>query len=177
MTKPFKFIAPNFRWPGSRLVYLHDAALISSSRRVVVRCDCGVVKSVIFRDLQSGRTLSCGCLKSEQTTSANIVRGEGRISHWLYSRWHSMHPRCYNLGDPYYHCYGQKGVIICPEWFDFTAYCYWIEVLQSMLPSDTFEVHRKDSDGPYHPMNCVCLHPVEHRKQDLLLRKLKNGTD
>lgn len=176
MTKPFKFIEPSFKWPGSRLTYLHDASFAGSSRKVVVRCDCGTIKSIVFRDLQAGKTLSCGCLRSESTSLMNTSNGSGNASHWLYSRWHSMKQRCYNVGDPYYHCYGQKGVTVCTEWKIFENYRDWIELEQQMCSCDDFEVHRKDSDGPYHPLNCVCLHPVEHRRQDLLSRKNKDAS-
>jgi hypothetical protein len=34
--------------------------------RVVVKCDCGVKKSVIINQMKNGRTKSCGCLNKER---------------------------------------------------------------------------------------------------------------
>lgn len=171
MAKQNKFVPKGYRWPNSKLVYLHDGPQSGSSRRVVVRCDCGVVKSVVFRDVQSGKTLSCGCHKAAVTTQRNIDRGEGITKHWLYGRWHSMHLRCYQPGDVCYSTYGAKGIKVCYEWFDFWNYVEWVEINQGMISSDYFEVHRSDTDGPYDPRNCACIDPVEHRKLHDALRK------
>lgn len=34
--------------------------------RVVVKCDCGVKKSVLINQMKNGRTKSCGCLNKER---------------------------------------------------------------------------------------------------------------
>lgn len=35
-------------------------------RTVVCRCDCGTVREVILRNLLTGTTKSCGCLRAER---------------------------------------------------------------------------------------------------------------
>lgn len=50
------------------------------SERIVVKCDCGEVKTVIYYNLMDGNTNSCGCLersKNPQLASAKLVwRGD-----------------------------------------------------------------------------------------------------
>lgn len=49
-----------------RLVVLHeDASEFDGNHRYWCRCDCGELANIITSNLQSGRTRSCGCLRSE----------------------------------------------------------------------------------------------------------------
>lgn len=41
--------------------------------RVIVKCDCGVKKSVLINQLKNGRTKSCGCLNRERLRAVNSL--------------------------------------------------------------------------------------------------------
>jgi hypothetical protein len=43
----------------------------------------------------------------------------------LYARWNSILQRCYNLNAANYPCYGEKGVIVASEWYNFSNFKEW----------------------------------------------------
>ena len=43
------------------------------------QCECGTQRYKEYRDLYSGRSLSCGCLRAEQLTEKNCQKGEIEI--------------------------------------------------------------------------------------------------
>jgi hypothetical protein len=49
----------------SPLVYQYTD-YTTSLRRVEVKCDCGVIKGIIYNHLKNNSVQSCGCLRSEQ---------------------------------------------------------------------------------------------------------------
>ena len=53
------------------LDYEHEKAKNDSNRRWICKCECGTIKSIYYSSLQSGRTLSCGCLNKEKTIDRN----------------------------------------------------------------------------------------------------------
>ncbi len=55
-------------------------------RKVRVRCDCGVVKVVLYNSLQTGLTTSCGCFH-RKVASANHMKhgGHGTTEYKSYS--------------------------------------------------------------------------------------------
>lgn len=62
----------------------------TSSQEVLglFECECGTVKDVAIRRVVSGRTKSCGCLKSELVSKR--ATKHGLSEHPLYFAWHSM---------------------------------------------------------------------------------------
>lgn len=51
-----------------------------SPRRVVCKCDCGKITTIVKTDVMAGHTQSCGCLHSEATTKANLKDWTGYVS-------------------------------------------------------------------------------------------------
>src|SRR5262249_41645110 len=48
----------------------------AGKRRFLCRCVCGVEKTVVGADLESGRTVSCGCMFAEKASARQIARAE-----------------------------------------------------------------------------------------------------
>ena len=48
-------------------------------KMALCQCECGTQRYKEYRDLYSGRSLSCGCLRAEQLTEKNCQKGEIEI--------------------------------------------------------------------------------------------------
>ena len=58
------------------------------------QCNCGNQTVVLGASLQNGRTISCGCYRSEKVS--NMKRKHGATNTRLYRIWKAMKNRCYN---------------------------------------------------------------------------------
>lgn len=60
-----------------QLTVIRKAGFTASKKQIYTcLCKCGTTKDVIGSDLKSGRTKSCGCLKSEAAAERQIARAE-----------------------------------------------------------------------------------------------------
>lgn len=113
-------------------------------------CECGTIKEVRRSDLQSGRTLSCGCLRRENATRVGAsTRTHGQSKNPLYHLWHTMIARCHNPTHAAYRYYGNRGIKVCDRWREsFDAF------VSDMGPRPIgLEIDRIDPDGNYEPGN------------------------
>jgi hypothetical protein len=62
-----------------------------------------------------------------------------------------MKQRCSNPKNIGYKYYGEKGVLVCDEWQDFSGFCAW--ALTSGYAED-LTIDRINSNGNYEPANC-----------------------
>lgn len=113
------------------------------------RCSCGVEKQVYGGHLRSGRSQSCGCMRNEQTGARRYKHGAKRTR--LYSVWSEMKGRCYRETNPRFADYGGRGISVCSEWHDFTAFQSWAS---SSGYGPGLTIDRRDNDGDYSPENC-----------------------
>ena len=74
----------------------------------VCLCDCGNVVDVETHQLKSGKTKSCGCLKSEKTRER--VKTHGDTGSRLYWVWAAIIQRCTNPANAAYNNYGGRGL-------------------------------------------------------------------
>lgn len=107
-------------------------------------CSCGQFKEIRARDLVTGKTNSCGCLRRELLTK------HGGIGSPEYRTWCLMKRRCYDASDRGFKNYGGRGITVCDKWKDdFSAFIK--DVGPKPYPSATIE--RIDHNGGYEPGN------------------------
>lgn len=115
-----------------------------------VLCECGTMKDVRRADLQSGSTLSCGCLRRENAARVGAsTRTHGQSKTPLYHLWHTMIARCHTPTHTAYRYYGGRGIQVCARWREsFDAFVADIGPRPVGL-----EIDRIDPDGNYEPGN------------------------
>jgi hypothetical protein len=103
-----------------RLTVIGEAPSDVRGRRVRVRCECGIVKVVLYRSFRMNRTQSCGCLRTEKVQKARTTHGHRTNDEVTpeYAAWRSMLQRCYDVNGDSYSWYGGKGVTVCRRWRD-----------------------------------------------------------
>lgn len=126
-----------------RLVTLHREKSGRPKTPWVCQCDCGKIKTVTAGNLKSGKTQSCGCLKSEKLTKHNLSRS------LTYRAWANMLDRCKNPNNSHWNRYGGRGISVCDQWKSFDCF------LKDMGEKpDRMSLDRIDNNGNYDPSNC-----------------------
>ncbi len=119
------------------------------------RCECGNTVVSLCRDLRSGNTKSCGCLRTDRVIEACTKHGMANSR--IYAVWCSMNQRCCNPNDEYYVDYGGRGISVCDEWkTDFKKFYEWV-IASGYDPKSKFgecTLDRIDVNGNYEPSNC-----------------------
>lgn len=113
---------------------------------VVCLCDCGNIKIACATNVYYGGTKSCGCLFQEGNN-----RKHGDKDTRLYKIWKSMRERCTTPSQNRYKNYGAKGIRVCKEWDDYTAFKEWA---LSHGYTNELSIDRIDVNGNYEPSNC-----------------------
>ena len=113
-------------------------------------CDCGEMAECTTTNLRSGKSMSCGCVRTKHN-------GKGTR---LYRIFTGMKTRCYNPNAYEYRWYGERGISICDEWLnDFSRFREW-------AISNGYQRHltidRIDNNSNYEPSNCQWLTPQEN---------------
>lgn len=143
MTKPIDLTGQKF----SKLTVIERAENSKSGKtRWLCECDCGGKTVVSSGNLKSGAVKSCGCLKK---IPHNKKHNESHTP--LYHKWISMIYRCEKPNHVAYKNYGQRGITVCDEWHDFSAFKKWVEKTKI---SDDYSVDRIDNNKGYSPENC-----------------------
>ena len=104
---------------------------------------CGQEFEAITKDIKSGNTKSCGCLKGD---------AHGLSQNKFYQTWHSMLGRCNNSNHKNYKYYGARGITVCEEWLDVANFVAWAEKTHPNVKGVTLD--RIDNDKGYSPDNC-----------------------
>lgn len=101
-----------------RWTVLNEAINKHSSGRVAWTCicDCGVQRDVRSDYLYNNRSLSCGCLKDENTSIRNTTHGMSKTKE--YGIWQTMINRCTDPNVEGYPNYGGRGIKVCDRWLE-----------------------------------------------------------
>lgn len=153
-------------------------------------CECGCTTVVQGHRLRIGKTKSCGCLKREaqenfgtntKEISSERMKGfnktfwteenrkknsersfvHGGTGTRLFSIWQHMKERCESENGYHARWYHDKGIRVCDEWQDFTAFRDWsyahgyVEQDIANTPvKDRMSIDRIDPNMGYSPDNC-----------------------
>lgn len=119
----------------------------TSCRLYLVRCDCGVEKTLRADHLR-GQVISCGCAGREIWLRARTRHGMRRSPE--YAIWCAMKARCTKPNDKSFANYGGRGIRVCDAWQESFA-AFFADV--GARPSRKHSIDRVDNDGNYEPGN------------------------
>lgn len=122
------------------------------------RCDCGKDTEVTVKELRSGNTRSCGCLRNKLISAINFQHGNAcsEKKSRLYNVWVGMRQRCNDPNHKSYMSYGGRGIRVCEEWSNYTAFELWA-MNNGYNPDAEYgecTIDRIDVNGDYEPSNC-----------------------
>lgn len=117
-------------------------------RRVRCACTCGKEILAHAGSLLSGRSASCGCLRSELVAEKN--RTHGMTGTRMYSVWHSMLERCLSKACPSYKNYGGRGITVSRRWLKFEN--FYVDMGEP--PFAGASIDRRDNSKGYSKSNC-----------------------
>jgi len=155
-----------------RLTIIEDLGKVDYRRLVVVRCECGVIKTVSFNGLRMGHTKSCGCYNSDSASERKTTHGLSK--HPLFTIWSNMRQRCHVLSHKQYIDYGGRGISVCDEWnADFLSFYQW--AISSGWEKG-LTVDRENNDGNYDPNNCrIATNTIQQRNKRTNILYTPNG--
>lgn len=79
-SKDVKIGAKFGRWTVLEIDVINPKSTAKKPPKMALcKCECGTQRYKEYRDLYSGRSLSCGCLRAEQLTEKNCQKGEIEI--------------------------------------------------------------------------------------------------
>lgn len=120
------------------------------------KCDCGNETVVLTTSLATGRTKSCGCYQKKRVSETS--KKHGMFGTRLYRIWSNMIQRCENPNNDSFSLYGERGITVCDEWKDFTAFCGWA---MSNGYANDLSIDRINNEKGYSPGNCKWSTPQE----------------
>jgi len=143
----------------SRLTVIGRVRSDGKTRKVRVRCVCGVVRDVLVWNLVHGNTRSCGCWQKARASSAAKTHGQSRTR--LYNTWKNMRYRCENPVRKDWHRYGGRGIRVCKAWQRFENFYQWALTSGYKLH---LTLDRVKNGRGYWPSNCRWATYSEQRR-------------
>lgn len=120
-------------------------------------CDCGNDVELNYSRILYGQK-SCGCLRKECASNFGDYRKtHGQSTTKLYRKYRSMISRCYNVKDPHYKRYGERGIDVCEEWLNsFELFAKWANNngYDASKNGYYWSIDRIDNSKGYYPDNC-----------------------
>lgn len=135
--------------PGARFGYLTVTATPSDTRLVPVRCVCGTTKTVRLHLLQTGATVSCGCMRPLVVKHGHARDSRSKTP--TYLSWRAMLARCKpeHVAHRYY---SDRGITVCKRWTGGNGFENFLADMGERAPE--LSLDRIDPDGNYEPDNC-----------------------
>ena len=127
------------------LTKIQDLPRAKGERRALYLCECGAQKAMNCRNVETGKSKSCGCLNRRPKRTTHGMTGTPE-----YRTWSSMKQRCLDPNSNSYPSYGGRGISVCERWaHDFQ------EFFADMGPRpEGCSIDRIDNNGNYEPGNC-----------------------
>lgn len=140
-------------------------------------CECGSVFKTRTDGLVGGGTKSCGCARKEarpKRAKKQNVKKQTVSDERLYSVWTNMKTRCNNERNAMYPYYGGRGIKICGEWLDYSAFKKWAYAngYDENAPRGECTLDRVNVNGNYEPSNCRWISTKEqsnNRRSNVLI--------
>ena len=138
---------------GSRfsyLVVLGEAYKSEKNKRwyVPCRCDCGMQKNVMCKNLLGGNTVSCGCYGRSIPRTGAKTHGQSKTPAWR--SYYAMINRCTNKDANNYASYGGRGIKVCDRWMQ--GFEFFYADMGNRPKGKTID--RIDVNGNYSDENC-----------------------
>lgn len=159
-----------------RLVVVSKIESSSRQKQWNCLCDCGKEKVFYATNLKSGKSQSCGCMRTEMIIERSLKhgnRGKGQTTR-EYEVWCSMISRCESKSDTSYHNYGERGIKVCDRWRS-----SFENFLADMgkRPSNKHSIDRIDVNGDYEPTNCNWTTVEVQRQNRRILKSNTSGVN
>jgi hypothetical protein len=126
----------------------------AKDRKALFVCDCGKTKAIQLRAVRSGRTVSCGCMRSqEKVTHGHARRGKETATH---KSWSAMLRRCENSTCTEFSLYGGRGITVDISWH---SYANFLADMGERPKGKSLD--RVDNNSGYSKGNCRWATPKE----------------
>jgi len=113
------------------------------------RCECGAEVKTRVADVKNGKSTQCKSCRSKKSGHKH-----GMTNSRLYNTWRGMKDRVTNSSHISHKHYGERGISICMEWYDFNAFKDWAE---GSGYEDGQTIERIDVNENYEPSNCCFI--------------------
>lgn len=123
------------------------------------KCECGNELIVAGADLKGRNKASCGCLKRDIARLKNFSHGMTETAE--YRAWCKAKSRCTVESDPSYKNYGQRGIMMCPQWLN-SFENFFADM--GPKPDGNYSIERLNVNGDYEPGNCVWATQLEQSR-------------
>ena len=133
-------------------------------RKVICKCECGTICTILPSKLKNGYTKSCGCFRKNQLNRTT----HGMSDTPIYKVWSGIKRRCdENITDKRTQVYRDKKIKVCKEWKD-DFLCFYNWAIANGYKKG-LHLDRIDTNDDYKPSNCQFINASENTakvKQD-----------